>query len=512
MNNYFSQQVTVFHSRNTPEAGTLAGYALLIEFLQQETNKVAPLPNRLAIVTNKHQRYNTEQWQVFTTRHQPNADIISHIIFALKYEGVDLFILKQVFLNLSEDTIKEYILSEPTGQYARRIWFLYEWLFEKKIDVPDLKIGSYVEVINPKLQYPGPTINSTRHRVKNNLPGTREFCPMIQRTDKIEAYQEKDFSNKMLFDLKGKDRDLIRRTAAFLLLKDSKASFAIEGEKPENLRARNWGKAIGQAGKKELTLQELERLQHIVIGQNKLKQMGLRTEEGFIGEHDRETFAPIPDHISARTKDLPSLINGLLETNKMLNNSQYDPVLMATSIAFGFVFIHPFSDGNGRLHRYLMHHILIRKNYTSRDMIFPLSAAILNNISRYQEMLEAFSEPRLAWIDWVPTTDYNVEILNETIDLYRYADLTLQAEFLYACVEETIEEIIPNEIKFLEQHDHMVEFINRVVTLPDSNIDLLIKFLIQNNGKLSQAKKAKFFDEVPQAIITEIEKEFAELF
>lgn len=64
----------------------------------------------------------------------------------------------------------------------------------------------------------------------------------------------------------------------------------------------------------------------------------------------------------------------------------------------------------------------------------------------------------------------------------------------------------------MEQHDHMVEFINRVVPLSDTNIDLLIKFLIQNNGKLSQAKKVKFFDEVPQEVIVKIENEFAELF
>ena len=37
--------------------------------------------------------------------------------------------------------------------------------------------------------------------------------------------------------LEGRDRDLIRQTAAFLLLKDIKASFAIEGEFPLNMRA-----------------------------------------------------------------------------------------------------------------------------------------------------------------------------------------------------------------------------------------------------------------------------------
>lgn len=36
-------------------------------------------------------------------------------------------------------------------------------------------------------------------------------------------------------------------------------------------------------------------------------KMGLRDEPGFIGEHDRKTHEPLPDHISARHQDLPSL-------------------------------------------------------------------------------------------------------------------------------------------------------------------------------------------------------------
>ena len=49
-------------------------------------------------------------------------------------------------------------------------------------------------------------------------------------------------------------------------------------------------------------------------------------------------------------KDLESLLSGLIETCQLLGESDYDPVLMATLIAFGFVFIHPFEDGNGRIH------------------------------------------------------------------------------------------------------------------------------------------------------------------
>jgi len=52
----------------------------------------------------------------------------------------------------------------------------------------------------------------------------------------------------------------------------------------------------------------------------------------------------------ADISDLSVLMDGLLEAYKLLNESDYNPVLMAALIAFGFVFIHPFEDGNGRIH------------------------------------------------------------------------------------------------------------------------------------------------------------------
>lgn len=511
MHHCFSQQVTVFHGRSTPEPGFLAGYALLVAIIEENGVNV-PLPDRLAIITEKHQRYNTDQWQVFTIRHKPDNDITSHLAFAIKYEGIDLYILKKFFQHTGSEPVLHMLKKEPTSQYSRKVWFLYEWLMDKVLDVPDLKAGTYVEVVNPKLQYTSSSINSTRHRIKNNLPGTPAFCPIINKTDKIENFISKDLSGSMEKGLDGRDKDIIRRTAAFLLLKDSKASFAIEGEYPPNLRARNWGKAIGQSGKKQLTIEELERLQDIVIGPKKLKNMGLRTQEGFIGEHDRETFSPLPDHISAKYKDLPSLMKGLLDTNKLLQESAYDPVLAAATIAFGFVFIHPFSDGNGRIHRYIIHHILTRMGYTKRGMIFPISAAILNRIDEYQSILESYSSPRIELVEWEPTPDHNVKILNNTIDLYRYYDLTKQVEFLYECVEETIEQIIPEELDYLEKYDRITNYINNYLSLPDTKVDLLIKLLNQNNGRLSKNKRQKEFDEITDEEISSIEENFQSIF
>ncbi|WP_430933137.1 hypothetical protein [Saccharicrinis sp. 156] len=138
MSNRFSQKVSIFHGQSLPEEGMLAGYAFMLQELEQNTGKVLPTPKQLSIITDKYQRYSTKRWQVFTKRHKPNSNPISHIVFALKYEGIDLLILKSMFQLIGEEEIKEYILSEPTGQYARKIWFLYEWLFGIKLDIPNL--------------------------------------------------------------------------------------------------------------------------------------------------------------------------------------------------------------------------------------------------------------------------------------------------------------------------------------------------------------------------------------
>lgn len=145
-------------------------------------------------------------------------------------------------------------------------------------------------------------------------------------------------------------------------------------------------------------------------------------------------------------------------------------------------------------------------------MIFPVSAAILSRIDEYQTILETYSSPRIDLIEWEPTTDHNVKILNETIDLYRYYDLIKQVEFLYECVEETIEQIIPEELNYLEKHDQMTQYINAYLSLADTKVDLLIKFLHQNNGKLSKNKRQKEFEEFTDEEISSIEDNFKGIF
>ena len=509
-NKHISQKIIVFHGRTAPETGYIAGYGALIEFLKLEV----PVPRQLALISEKRRKYTNNDWIVLTPRHKPEETIYDHLVFALKYEGINLLFFKKLFENLESSVVEHWITEEPLSQYSRRIWFLYEWLMETRLNVPDLEKGNYVLLIDEKLQYATPaSTNSKRHRIKNNLPGTVNFCPLIHKTQTLEKYIAENLSDKTDNVIKKVHNDILYRTSAFLLLKDSKASFTIEGEKPVHSRAVRWGRAIGQAGSVPLSKKELLRLQQIVIGDNnRFVTMGYRKEAGFVGVHDRYTGEPIPDHISARWQDVETLMDGLLKTAQKMQKDTFHPVLTATNIAFGFVFIHPFVDGNGRLHRYLIHHLLATANYTPQGIIFPVSSAILEKIIDYRRVLESYSHPLLDFIKWEKASKNNIKVLNETIDYYRYFDATRQAEFLFECIDYTINQIIPEEVEYLKKYDALKNWLDDRFQMPDKTTDLLIRFLEQNEGKLSKREKNKEFKALTNSEISEIEDRFNKIF
>jgi hypothetical protein len=264
---------------------------------------------------------------------------------------------------------------------------------------------------------------------------------------------------------------------------------------PELLRVRRqkrWGQAIGEAGRNPIDLDALLRLQLLIIGDTRFIQPGLRQEGGFIGEHDRVTSAPLPVHISTRAEDLESLISGMIDFEQGPAN-EMDPVIAAAIFAFGFAYTHPFQDGNGRIHRYLIHHVLARRKFSPQGLIFPISVAILGRIDEYRNILEDYSSRLLPLIDWQPTEDGNVKVRSDTGDFYRYFDATPHAEFLFRCVQQTIEHDLPEEALFLERYDKFCLNVESLVDMPSKTLDLSFRFLHQNQGKLSQrARKQEF--------------------
>jgi hypothetical protein len=333
----------------------------------------------------------------------------------------------------------------------------------------------------------------------------------VRRTDALEEFVNLDLAERARAVVAAVPRDLLARTAAFLLLKDSKSSYAIEGERPPQDRIQRWGRAIGEAGRQPLDLDELLRLQRLVIGDARFVRLGLRTEGGFVGEHDRDTGAPLPDHISSPHEDLPSLIDGMVAFDRG-PAGQLDPVIAAAVLAFGFVYVHPFEDGNGRIHRYLVHHVLTRCGFNPPGVAFPVSAAILERIDEYRRVLEDYSRRLLPLIDWEPTEDGNVRVLNETEDFYRFFDATPHAEFLYGCVRKTIEEDLPNETNFLRRYDLFRSRMASMIDMPDRTVDHLFRFLRQNGGRLSKRAREREFAALTDTETEQIERMYREVF
>ncbi|UOA16482.1 hypothetical protein DSM109990_03364 (plasmid) [Sulfitobacter dubius] len=434
----------------------------------------------------------SDEWRIMTPRHEPQASLRGHLTFALKYEGLDLAILKRLFEAVGSEPIVAWASDEPNGSYARRVWFLYEWLLQTQIGLEDATGGRYVQVLDDRLQYGSAGSNSSRHRVKNNLPGTPDFCPLVFRTPELDAFCAMDLAHRAKQILDEVPRDLLARTAAFLLLKDSRSSYAIEGERPPQDRIQRWGRAIGEAGRQPLDQEELLRLQQIVIGDDRFIKLGFRQEGGFVGSHDRESQLPLPDHISAKHEDLDDLIAGMVAFDS-INGQNLDPVIASAVLAFGFVYIHPFEDGNGRLHRYIFHHVLAERGFNPPGVVFPISSAILERVDDYRAVLESYSTRLLPFIEWKPTEKSNVEVINDTGDFYRFFDATPHAVFLYSCVQKTIEVDLPYETDFLRQYDLFRAAIDDIFDMPARTVDLLFRFLQQNNGQLSERARGKEF-------------------
>ena len=434
------------------------------------------------------------------------SSLKAHLVFALKYEGVNLLILKKLFERLSSKEVEAIVIDGITGHYSRRIWFLYEWLMDQRLNIADTNQGNYTSVLNPTMQYAVTGTRSSRHRIINNLPGTPAFCPLVFKTPELRSYETLKLKEEAASILASIPEDPINRVQLLLTHREARSSFTIESESPDAQRLNRWAQVLGEAGRTPLSKEELLRLQELVLGQSILINLGFRKEGGFVGDHDRITGFPIVEHVSSRSEDVESLVGGILAYDQ---GGEIDPVIAAAAISFGFVQVHPFSDGNGRIHRYLIHHILAEREYTPPGIIFPISHAMLNRVSDYKKVLRASSFSILPFIEWDVTPDYNVRVLNDTADYYRYFDATQYALFLYQCVEETIEYDLIEEAAYLQAYDSFRIKVQALIEMPDRMVHLLYRFLRQNNGTLTRSKE---FKEVPADIAQEIEVMYQTVF
>ena len=310
-----------FRGRPLPEAAEPVGYGWLID----RYGLNLPLPPRLAAVARRYHPRSTPDWLLLPS-YRPRQTLAEHLAFAFRREGIDLSVLDALLAKVSAGEVVEVVRAQPTGAFSRRLWFLYEWLTGERLDLPDAGPARYVPVVDTRLQLAlSRGERSRRHKVLDNLPGTPAFCPMVRRTPALDAARALHLDARARETAGRVHPDLMARAASFLLLNDTKSSFAIEGERPSGARAARWSRAIAEAGQRTPDRAELERLQRIVIADARFVRLGLRDEGGFVGLHDRIDGSPLPDHISARPQDLPGLVDGIADVLRACGGRRAGP-------------------------------------------------------------------------------------------------------------------------------------------------------------------------------------------
>jgi hypothetical protein len=358
----------------------------------------------------------------------------------------------------------------------------------------DVKQGNYVDLLDAEEYYTvTPARQIRRQRINDNLLGDSRFCPTIRRTDILRGFQEADLTERCKQIVSAFSPELLKRALSYLYTKETKSSFEIEHVKPSSTRTERFVAMLQLAEKEDFCEKA-----HLIDLQNRIvdprfRDSDYRTFQNYVGEsvawqREKVHFAcPKPE-------DLESFMSGLIAAHERMDKGGVPPVLHAAAVAYGFVFLHPFEDGNGRIHRFLIHNILARQRFTPEGIMFPVSASMLRNPSEYAASLEAFSRPLMPLVEYLLDEDGRMTVQNDTARWYAYIDMTPQAEALYRFIEHTIETELVEELSFLAMYDETKKAIQGIVDIPDRQIDLFIRFCLQNNGRISAPKRGSHFD------------------
>jgi Fic/DOC family len=427
----------------------------------------------------------------------PN-DVIAHVLFALKYDGIAPAVLVAIFKFISPLDVCAVIAQNPSSKYTRLLGFWYEFFGQTlpmSESLSNAVSGPYIAALDEDSYYVCSALSSpknTRWRVRDNVLGTKDFCPFVRKSAALTGNLAFDLTAHMKHLSTDISPEIFRRAIDYLYTKETKSSNDIEGERPSPARLARFVQILSDAGKEPAHHQYGEsgftRLQNAIVDPRYV-EAGYREIQNYVGQStaygldDKVHYAcPAPDMVAG-------MMSALLECER--RSRGLPAVLRAALIAWGFVFIHPFEDGNGRIHRFLIHDILARDGFVQNGMILPVSAHMLTHMNDYDRSLEAHSRPIMRVLDYRFDAQGQLCISNvdEAVALWRYPDFTPQVAYLAQIVRQTAQEDLVQELLFLRNYDKARRAMQAIVDIPDKALNLLIRWLHQNDGQLSQTKR-----------------------
>lgn len=430
---------------------------------------------------------------------------LTHLLFALKHEGVDLAILLEALRHISADDVRAELLKTPSGAYARLAGYLWEHANGMQLERPPIA-GSVVDLFDPARYVTGRPQRNGRWRVNFNGLGSLSYCATVERTPALQAQLGSNLLVRANRYAAGLNRLLRDRALAWAYLHETRDSFAIERESPSDDRSRAFVALLHQAHEgRPLSEAYLVDLQQATVSNPFDRAVAFRSEQNWLQGPLRGaagvSYVPPPPAIA------DELMTHLMDFANV-SPTEVDPLVTAAVVAFGFVYIHPFMDGNGRLSRFLYHHALCRAGALHDGLLLPVSVAMKKHEHAYLQTLQQYSRPvRDRWqVRWIDEGHYDFDYQgNGDYGIYRYWDATACVEFACRMAEQALNHELRDETRYLMRYDAVVRSIDQAVDMRGSDLSTLVISALDNQAIVSKRRRDQFQHRVPAAAFDLIE-------
>lgn len=484
------------------------GYAHLIEALKL---RVRPLDRTAYLSSSVNRRTEAGDRMLFPKNVAFEESPLGHLEFALRHEAVRLDIIAEAYTKLEPAVLVARLRANPNGEYIRKLAFLWEWLGGASLDAGVEVKGHYVDLLPPEdYIVAGNPVRNRFYRVNDNTLGNPAFCPIVRKSLIPESPSLAELLGEAtaLIDAFLESGDLYSRAVKYLYLSETRGSFAIEKETPDASKEERFVQLLQRAGEQtSLSEDWLVELQNAVVRHDFAREASYRAKQNWLEDHaGRITyFPPQAEYLRDLMAGWEAFAN---DTAKAV-----DPLVKIACASFGFVYLHPFLDGNGRLHRFIIHQLLSRSGLMGREILIPVSAVIIRKLPEYLDVLTGFSRPTTAlWQYSLPAPDVD-PLINAAApaSAYRYWDASRETAFLHEAIMSTVREEIPREIGFLHGYDAAFAAIDRKFDLPQKDIASLIRMIFSNDMTLSKHRR-KQYAYLPAEVLDGIEALVREAF
>ena len=431
-------------------------------------------------------------------------DILEQVLFALKHEGVNLQILAQAMPHVPVKALRTALGQTPNGRYIRVLAHLWEvFMGQRLVEHPQVA-GGYVDVFDPERYVTGPAQRDARWRVNFNGLGTVRYCATVERTPAIEQGMASDVLGRTAAFLESLGPAVLDRALTWAYLHETEDSYAIEHEKPTEDKARAFVQLLKMAHEgRPLTEDYLAELQSSTVTNPLDKAVEFRAEQNWLRGPGRGaagvTYVP----------PWPDLMLELMDEWMRFANEaprHLDPIVAASIASFGFVFLHPFMDGNGRLSRFVFHKALCTSGRLVKGQLLPVSVAMKRHEAQYLAALQSFSKParERVQVTWIDEGEYRFEFKTDA-SIFRFWDATRCVEFGFQMAAQALDVELKQETVFLAQFDEVTRRVNAQVDVRNNDLATLAIICLDNGGMISAKKRKRYADRVPAAVFDLVE-------